>query len=65
MPYIHVQILENRITEETEPKLIAAITDAVVGTYGEEIREHVWVVLDPVPAHRWGLGGKPVAPRPS
>ncbi|RSM76855.1 hypothetical protein DL991_22375 [Amycolatopsis sp. WAC 01375] len=65
MPYIHVQILENRLTEETEPKLIAAITDAVVETYGEDIREHVWVVLDPVPAHRWGLGGKPAAPRPS
>lgn len=65
MPYIHVRILEKRITEETELKLIAAITEAVVQTYGEDIRESVWVVLDPVPAHHWGLGGKPVAPRPT
>ncbi|WP_253765800.1 tautomerase family protein [Goodfellowiella coeruleoviolacea] len=60
-----MQILESRLTEETEPELISAVTDAVVRTFGEEIRESVWVVLEPVPAHRWGVAGKGVAPRPS
>ncbi|WP_158890637.1 tautomerase family protein [Amycolatopsis anabasis] len=62
MPFIHVHILEKRLTPESERKLISGITDAVVETFGEDIREHVWVALDSVPEHRWGLGGRQIEP---
>lgn len=59
MPYIEVKIYEHRLDADTEPALIARLTDAVVAVFGEEIREATWIALDPVPAHRWGIGGRP------
>ncbi|MFI1917103.1 4-oxalocrotonate tautomerase family protein [Nocardia sp. NPDC020380] len=61
MPFINVKILEKRIDPQHKDLLIAKLTDAVVETYGEEIRDHVWIVLEPIPAERWGIGGKPVS----
>ena len=59
MPYISVKIYEHRLDAETEPALIERLTDAVVAVYGEEIRSATWITLEPVPAHRWGIGGSP------
>jgi phenylpyruvate tautomerase PptA (4-oxalocrotonate tautomerase family) len=30
-----------------------------VDALGEEVREQTWVVLYPVPAKEWGIGGRP------
>jgi 4-oxalocrotonate tautomerase len=59
MPYINVKIYEHRLDADTEPALIERLTDAVVAVYGEEIRSATWITLEPVPAHRWGIGGRP------
>jgi 4-oxalocrotonate tautomerase len=59
MPLVEAKVFEGRLTDETEPKLIAALTDAFVSVFGEEIREVTWVVLEEVPRSRWGVGGKP------
>ncbi|MDF3290500.1 tautomerase family protein [Streptomyces silvisoli] len=65
MPFISVRILEKRLNPESEQKLIASLTDAVVETFGAEVREHVWITLEPTPEHRWGIAGKPVGQPPN
>lgn len=57
MPYIDVTLFEGRLDSTTEPRLLAAITDAVASVLGEEVRPATWVVLQEIPRTRWGFGG--------
>ncbi|OKH99769.1 hypothetical protein A6A06_22080 [Streptomyces sp. CB02923] len=57
MPFVEVKIFEQRLTEQTERELVEQITQAAVNVFGEDVRDQTWVVLTPVPAHRWGIGG--------
>jgi 4-oxalocrotonate tautomerase len=57
MPFIEVKILEHRLTEQTQRELVKQITQATVNVFGEDIQDQTWVVLTPVPADRWGVGG--------
>lgn len=62
MPYIEVKAVEQRFEHpESARKLIAALTDAACTVFGEEARAHIWVVVDGVPASRFGVAGKPLA----
>ncbi|GAA5040007.1 4-oxalocrotonate tautomerase [Thermocatellispora tengchongensis] len=58
MPFIDVRIFEERLTPESEERLIGALTDAVASVLGEPAREQTWVVLTGAPAARWGVAGK-------
>ncbi|GHB39901.1 hypothetical protein GCM10010377_33460 [Streptomyces viridiviolaceus] len=59
MPHFTVHLSEETLDGTVEPKLIAALTDAVGSVYGEEFRRLVGVDLIGVPQHRRGLGGVP------
>lgn len=59
MPFIDVSILSHRLTPETREQLIARLTDAIVEVFDEDVRDHTWVALRPVPAEEWGIAGKP------
>lgn len=59
MPHLTVHLAENRLAGN-EPALVAALTDAVVGVYGEWARDLVGVRLAGVPAGRFAQGGKAV-----
>jgi 4-oxalocrotonate tautomerase len=62
MPYIEVKALDRRFDDPAvAERLIAALTDAACGVFGEDARPQIWVVIDGVPAHRWGIGGKPLS----
>ena len=61
---MNVQTFEEALDGEVEPRLIRALTDAVVEVYGERARELVVVELTGIPQHRWGRGGRP-AERPA
>jgi phenylpyruvate tautomerase PptA (4-oxalocrotonate tautomerase family) len=61
MPLIEVTLYDSRIDDETVPRLIAKLTDALCECTTEELREHVWVLVHGQPAKQWGLGGKPAA----
>jgi phenylpyruvate tautomerase PptA (4-oxalocrotonate tautomerase family) len=54
-----VHVPETRLAGR-EPTLIATLTEAVVGVYGEWVREQVVIRLDGVPEGRWGVGGQVV-----
>lgn len=62
MPFIDVKLYQGRLNERTEQELITRITDAVVGVFGEEVRKDTWIVLNEVPAPRWGIGGRRGSP---
>jgi phenylpyruvate tautomerase PptA (4-oxalocrotonate tautomerase family) len=57
MPHLTARLPEARLAGH-EPALIAALTDAVVGVYGEWARALVVIHLDGIPAGRWGIGGR-------
>lgn len=61
MPYIEVKAVDRRFEDpEVAGRLIAALTDAACTVFGEEARGSIWVVVEGVPASRWGVGGKPL-----
>jgi 4-oxalocrotonate tautomerase len=62
MPYIEVKAVDRRFDDPAVSKaLIAALTDAACQVFGEESRSQIWVVVEGVPAQRWGIGGKPLS----
>ncbi|MEV5829175.1 tautomerase family protein [Spirillospora sp. NPDC052242] len=59
MPHMTVHLPEDRLVGK-EGELVAALTDAIVGVYGDWARDLVSVRLDGVPAGRFAQGGKAV-----
>jgi 4-oxalocrotonate tautomerase len=60
MPVIEVKLYDRRVTEESVPKMIEALTNALHESSGAAI-EHIQVIIRGVPAQHWGQGGKPSA----
>ena len=58
MPIIHLKIYEQRLNDETEPKLIQDFTQVLVDNFGEGIKGHTTVILEGVKPSRWGVAGK-------
>ena len=59
MPVIQVKAVDRRFDDPAaNQRLIAALTDAACQVFGEDARSQIWVVLEGVPATRWGIGGK-------
>jgi 4-oxalocrotonate tautomerase len=59
VPLIEVTLYDTRINDETVPKLIAKLTDALCEATTEELRPHTWVHVHGLPANQWGIGGEP------
>lgn len=60
MPLIDVRLYDRRVTEESVPKIIEALTKALAETSGAA-PEHIHVIVQGVPPQHWGQGGKPGA----
>jgi 4-oxalocrotonate tautomerase len=60
MPLIEVKLYEHRVTEESVPKIIEALTDALHESSGAA-KEHIQVVVQGVSPKHWGIAGKPAA----
>ena len=58
MPWIDVKLYDTRVTEESVPKIIEAMTAALAESSGAA-REHIQVVVQGIPAKHWGQAGKP------
>ncbi len=59
MPLIEVKLYDRRINDDVVPEVIAKMTDAICDVIGEDIRDHVWVLVKGLSAKQWGSGGKP------
>jgi 4-oxalocrotonate tautomerase len=58
MPWIDVKLYDTRVTDESVPKIIEALTDALHESSGAA-KEHIHVVVQGIPAKHWGVAGKP------
>jgi phenylpyruvate tautomerase PptA (4-oxalocrotonate tautomerase family) len=56
MPHLTVHVPETRVSAK-EAELHSALTDAIVDVYGGWVRDIVNVIIDPIPAGRWTIGG--------
>src|SRR5919204_4960876 len=59
MPLIEVKLYDRRINDDVVPQVIEKMTDAICEVIGEDIREHVWVLVEGLSPKQWGVGGKP------
>ena len=60
MPVIEVKLYDRRVTEESVPKMIEALTQALHESSGAAI-ERIHVIIQGVSPTHWGQGGKPSA----
>jgi 4-oxalocrotonate tautomerase family enzyme len=58
MPVIEVKLYESRVTEESVPKMIEALTDALHESSGAA-KERIHVIIHGISPQLWGQGGKP------
>ena len=58
MPWIDVKLYDTRVNDESVPKIIEALTDALHESSGAA-KEHIHVIVQGVPAKHWGVAGKP------
>jgi 4-oxalocrotonate tautomerase len=57
VPWIEVKLYEHRVTEESVPKMIEALTDALHESSGAA-KEHIQVVIEGYSPKHWGIAGK-------
>jgi len=58
MPIVDVKLYDSRVTEESVPKIIEAMTAALAESSGAA-REHIQVLVQGVSPKHWGVAGKP------
>jgi 4-oxalocrotonate tautomerase len=58
MPIVEVKIYDRRVTEESVPKIIDAMTNALAESSGAA-REHIQVLVHGIPPQHWGIAGEP------
>ncbi len=59
MPYIHVRITDEGVSEKQKAAIIAGATGLMVDVLGKEPAT-THVVIEEVPLANWGVGGLPV-----
>jgi len=57
MPFVEVKLYDKRVTEESVPKIIEAMTAALAESSGAA-PEHIHVVVQGVSPKNWGIAGK-------
>jgi 4-oxalocrotonate tautomerase len=58
MPLIEVKLYDRRVTEESVPKMIEALTNALHESSGAA-KEHIQVIIQGVEPAHWGKAGQP------
>jgi 4-oxalocrotonate tautomerase len=57
MPIVEVKLYDKRVTEESVPKIIEAMTAALAESSGAA-REHIQVIVQGVSPKNWGIAGE-------
>jgi 4-oxalocrotonate tautomerase len=57
VPIIDVKLYDKRVTEESVPKIIEALTNALAESSGAA-PEHIQVIVQGVSPSNWGVAGK-------
>ena len=59
MPFTTVKVIEGVFSREQKARLIEQITEAMIGVYGEGMRDKTWVVIEEIRQGDWAIGGRP------
>jgi 4-oxalocrotonate tautomerase len=57
MPIIDVKLYDKRVTEESVPKIVEALTNALAESSGAAV-EHIQVIVQGVSPKHWGIAGE-------
>ena len=57
MPIIDVKLYDKRVTEESVPKIVEALTTALAESSGAAV-EHIQVIVQGVSPKHWGIAGE-------
>ena len=60
MPFVNVKAVRGVMSDQERTRLIERLTDVMVEVFArgnEELRPHIWVVVEEVEAEQWGAGG--------
>jgi 4-oxalocrotonate tautomerase len=57
MPVIEVKLYDKRVTEDTVPKIVSSLTDALAESSGAA-KEHIQVIVTGVSPSHWGIAGE-------
>ncbi|MBM3678052.1 MAG: hypothetical protein FJW96_09260 [Actinobacteria bacterium] len=57
MPVIEVKLYDRRVTEESVPRMIEALTQALHESSGAAV-DHIQVIIQGVSPSNWGIAGK-------
>jgi 4-oxalocrotonate tautomerase len=57
MPIIDVKLYDKRVTEESVPKIVEALTKALAESSGAS-PEHIQVIVQGVSPKHWGIAGQ-------
>jgi 4-oxalocrotonate tautomerase len=60
VPWIDVKLYDHRVTDESVPRIIEALTNALAESSGAS-PEHIHVVVQGIPPKHWGIAGRPGA----
>jgi 4-oxalocrotonate tautomerase len=57
MTLIQVKVIEGVFTAPQKREIVERLTDAMVAIEGENMRRHIWCVIEEVPSGDWAIGG--------
>lgn len=58
MPFVDIRVIEGVFTHEEKQKATERVTEALLDTWGEGIRDATHVVITETPSGEWAIGGK-------
>jgi 4-oxalocrotonate tautomerase len=62
MPLIEIKVLENEFSEDDKKKLITDVTEVLTAFFGENLRNHIWVIVQELKTGNLGIGGQVIRP---
>jgi 4-oxalocrotonate tautomerase len=57
MALVRVQLMQDAVPPSARRELIERVTDATASVLGQDVRPHIWVLLEDVARGDWGVGG--------
>jgi 4-oxalocrotonate tautomerase len=57
MVLIQVKVIEGVFTEPQKREIVERLTGAMAAIEGENMRRHIWCVIEEVASGEWGIGG--------
>ena len=58
MPFVDIKVIENTFTHEEKQDAVKRVSQAVLDSWGEGIRDSTHVVITETPSGEWAVGGK-------